>query len=214
MRHDSSYSAIAERIAEHHSTGSVQDLYPEPMKQGDTIIEPVEVSALGAMRSLREREIYHCLPGTYTTLKINGQLWMSDTPLETKTNAAFIRAARGDVLIGGLGLGVILRPLLAKKQVMSVVIIENNRGVLDLVKPKFTDPRITYAFGDVKSPTVVRKLRERAYRFDCIWLDVWPNICRDYLPEMRALTKRYRAVLRRDGFIGCWGQREMELGRA
>lgn len=54
----------------------------------------------------------------YTRLFIDGQLWMTDAEFECWTNADFVRAASGDVLIAGLGLGLTLPPVLEKASVV------------------------------------------------------------------------------------------------
>lgn len=58
------------------------------------------------------------------TLHVNGRLMMSDGPYERRTNYAVVRAATGNVLIGGLGIGMILKPILCNPDVTHVVVIE------------------------------------------------------------------------------------------
>jgi hypothetical protein len=74
-------------------------------------------------------------PGTWVALEIDGIGWMYDVPDERRWNLPIVEAARGDVLIGGLGLGMILHPILKKPEVVSVTVLENNEDVAALVLP-------------------------------------------------------------------------------
>lgn len=49
--------------------------------------------------------------GDYVKLSVGGTLMMSDTPMERRTNMEFIDKAKGDVMIAGLGIGLILENL-------------------------------------------------------------------------------------------------------
>ncbi len=73
--------------------------------------------------------------GTYARLWVNGDVMMSDTDMELRTNREPVRDARGDVLIGGLGLGMITLPILLNPAVTSVTVIELSQDVIDLVEP-------------------------------------------------------------------------------
>lgn len=58
-------------------------------------------------------------------------VWMSLTPAEIITQRALIRRARGNVVIGGLGLGYLARRVLQRKQVKSVTVVEIDKAVAD-----------------------------------------------------------------------------------
>lgn len=45
--------------------------------------------------------------GTYVVLRQSGQVVMSNTPMEKRTNDEFVENAHGHVLIGGLGIGMV-----------------------------------------------------------------------------------------------------------
>ena len=57
---------------------------------------------------------------------------MSDTPNERLWNREAVRRAHGHVLIAGLGIGMILPPILIKPEVKRVVIVEKELEVIDL----------------------------------------------------------------------------------
>ncbi len=56
---------------------------------------------------------------------------MSITPLEVLTQRKAIMLAKGKVLIGGLGLGWLLKKVAAKKSVKEIVVVEISRELLD-----------------------------------------------------------------------------------
>src|SRR5689334_19270852 len=62
-----------------------------------------------------------------------GEVVMEDTPFELQTHLGFVMRAHGRVLVTGLGLGCVVRGLLANKNVKDVVCIENSKNVLELV---------------------------------------------------------------------------------
>lgn len=143
----------------------------------------------------RER---HFEPGQYTQLWRGGTLVMSDTPAERYDHLPFVRAASGDVLISGLGLGMCLGAVLAKPDIQSVTVVEIAQEVIDLVAPSYQDPRLTIVHADARNWKPAKGRRFRA-----VWHDIWDDICGDNLPEMHSLNRRYA---RRADWKGCWSQ--------
>lgn len=141
-------------------------------------------------------------PGRYARLKVNGQVVMSDTPMERRSNTDAVARATGDVLIGGLGLGMILLPILAKPDVSSVTVVEHMQCVIDLIEPRiraaipdYRQKSLMIAHGDVKT------WKPAAYqRFDYAYLDIWPTICGDDYKEHVALRKRWKEFLNAKSF--------------
>lgn len=60
-----------------------------------------------------------------------GAVWMSLTPMEMMTQRSGVKMARGTVVIGGLGLGWLLRKVCEKSEVERVVVVEKSRELLD-----------------------------------------------------------------------------------
>ena len=69
-------------------------------------------------------------PGTYVRLLHKGSCVMSNTSMEKRTNADFCIHAHGDVLIGGLGIGMIVLAIQDKPEVKSITVIEKNQEVV------------------------------------------------------------------------------------
>ena len=145
--------------------------------------------------------------GHYKRLVCGEDVVMSNTPMEVRTNAAFIRAARGDVLIHGLGLGMVLKAILAKRSVRSVLVVEKHREVIELVGPTYhADPRVHIVHEDALEFTGLR-----GQRFDVAWHDIWTWISDENLPEMFRLHRRWG---RRVGWQGSWCRDACEDMRA
>lgn len=70
---------------------------------------------------------------TQTTLRINGVEWMNDNPLQYIGMQELAKRACGNVLVAGLGLGIIAHFLLQNKDVKHIDIIERDADVLRLV---------------------------------------------------------------------------------
>lgn len=180
-------------------------------------IEEFEVTAKDAMwfnlRQLRAGRTEHILPpGKYLKLvkrsAYNDVVVMSDTPMERETNSEFLKIVSGDVLIAGLGIGLILIPTLENENVKSVTVLEYEGEVIDMVLPSILKQltleqcqKLTVVHADVY--TYIPDST-----FDTIYLDIWSFITSDNLDSMEELTKNYIGYLNDDGWIDCWS-REM-----
>jgi hypothetical protein len=60
-----------------------------------------------------------------------GEVWMSMTPAEMLTQRGGVRAADGTVVLGGLGLGWLLRNVCEKPSVERVIVVEKSQELLD-----------------------------------------------------------------------------------
>jgi len=126
-------------------------------------------------------------PGEYAQLLVNGRMVMSDTTGERYSNSEALLWAHGDMLIGGLGLGMLVYAALRKPQVNSITVIENSPCVIELVEPQIRDDRLKVVQDDVftwKPP--------RGQRWDCIWFDVWGDPSFDTLEEIARLHQKYK----------------------
>jgi spermidine synthase len=143
-------------------------------------------------------------PGTYISLRVTNdegrsEVMMSDFHYERATCVEVVARAHGDVLIAGLGVGMILHPILNKPEVRSVTVIEKYQDVVDLILPTLpSDPRLNVVTDDVfrwKPPS--------GFCYDVIWFDIWPDIEATRLPEMARLHRRFRPYLNREN-ARCW----------
>lgn len=148
----------------------------------------------------------HVPAGAYVRLMRGRTVVMSDTPMEMRTNWPIIRHATGNVLINGLGIGMVLRHILAKPDVRSVTVIEIAPDVIRLTGPSFIDDQrvnIVHASAfDYQPP--------KGQRYDAVWHDIWDFICADNLDEMKALHRKYG---RRTDWQSSWCREECERQR-
>jgi hypothetical protein len=140
-------------------------------------------------------------PGNYTRLNCGWSVVMSDTPAEAWEHLRLYRAATGDVLLNGLGLGFCLAALLRKDGVRTITVIEKSEDVLNLVAPSITDSRVTIIHADA-----MLWRPQKGIRFDVCWHDIWTDICRDNKKQMTALRRAYG---RRTGWQSCWSEEYM-----
>ncbi len=148
-------------------------------------------------------------PGTYCTMRIDGRLVMSDTWMERFTNQEIIEKATGDVLIAGLGIGLILTLLEGKDEVDSITVIEKNKAVIDVIGPWFDNLIIDIVQADVFT-------WEPPQSYDTIYFDIWPDICDQNYEETKTLHKKYGRYLRRsnpDHFMQSWMRDEFRKMR-
>lgn len=145
----------------------------------------------------------------YVRLVKKGEgVMMSDTPMERNTNMDFIQKANGDVLIFGLGLGLIILPLLNKENVKSITVVELYQDLIDVVSPilRVNDPKgkLTIIQGDCFE---FHKQNNKDKKFDCIYGDIWIKIDTDNYNEMKILTKNWKNRINRsnpNSFIDHW----------
>lgn len=173
-------------------------------------ITPEEVRWANMRGSMRPRDHAYDYPpqaGKHVKLVVCGETMMSDTEMEKASNREFVRMARGDVLIAGLGIGLIIKPIIDRPEVTSVTVVEKYEGVIILVGPHVAHPKLTIVAGDIFEWKTTQQ-------FDTIYFDIWPNITTDNLPEMAKLNRKFARNLKPGGWRGAWMQDELKRQRA
>jgi hypothetical protein len=140
--------------------------------------------------------------GTYTTLKYFGNIIMSDTPMEIRTCQEAVENAHGNVLIAGLGLGIVLLEIQAREPAKSITVIEKNKEVLKLVKRYLPINKTIEIIKD----DIFKWLPNKNTKFDTIYFDIWSDICSDNYVQMKELHKKFRKYLKKDGWMGSWSK--------
>jgi hypothetical protein len=144
--------------------------------------------------------------GKFARLEVRGSLVMSDTQFERDSNQLLLYHATGDVLVFGLGLGLVLPPILEKSTVRSVTVIEKEPDVIHLVAPHHQDIRLRIECGDAWDWTPAR-----GKKYDTIYFDIWGDIVRyQMLNQIRELRRRARPWKRTGGWIGAWLYEELK----
>lgn len=171
-----------------------------PGEIGDCKIEKFTISKEGAnlfnLRQIISRQGRYVEAGEYSRLYIEGALAMSDTPAELIDHSLFARIAKGNILINGLGLGIVARAVLLKGNVDKVIINEIDKDVISLV-----GPYIEEEFGDkvqINEADAFLWKPPKGLKFDAVWHDIWFDIRGDNYTEMKLLHRRYARWLNRD----------------
>lgn len=123
-------------------------------------------------------------------------LWMSDTPPEVSSMLPAIRGFADPscrrVLIGGLGLGVLVKAALGHRHVEKVDVVERQPEVIELVASHYdADPRLTIHEADALT-FLPEGEWDLAY-YD-IWRDVRASNCADFERIRRLVGDRARKL--------------------
>ncbi len=126
-----------------------------------------------------------------------GNIWMSDTPMEFETNKKGIRLAKGNVLECGIGIGFFTYFASKKRTVKKITIVEKQKDVIDLTYPVIKNKKTEIIHADIKD--YLKKTNEK---YDMIHIDIWADI----LPytEFKPLIKLAKKKLSKNGIIVCW----------
>lgn len=147
----------------------------------------------------------HGIPsGKFVRLTHKGEVVMSNTDMEKRTNSSFAINAHGNVLIGGLGIGLILLAIQDKEEVKQITVVEKNTEVIELVGSQLPlNSKVHIVHDDVFE-------YKPLFKYNTIYMDIWNYINSDvYQREMKPLISRYRRYLvpkSEDGnrYIDCW----------
>lgn len=141
-------------------------------------------------------------PGKHVRLEVGGEVMMSDTEMEKTSNLGFVQIAKGDVLIAGLGIGLIIKAVIYEPRITSITVIEKSPNVIKLVKPHLDHPKLTVIEDDIFT-------WRSGFNFDTIYFDIWADINIDNLTEIRKLKAKYRRKVKSDGWMGAWMEQEL-----
>lgn len=157
-----------------------------------------------SMQQMTIHEDYDLEAGSYMRLfdKELNQCVMSDTPMEKRTNTEVLMRARGHVLVAGLGLGMILRPMLANKKVKKVTVVEKYAEIVDL------NMLAGFDINHHKLKLVTADIFDYEFidgaKFDVIYFDIWNQIGTGNKPGMDTLHERFSKHLNVGGWMDSW----------
>lgn len=172
-------------------------------ESGEWKLKRFTVTPQGAkIHNLREifngRNRFICA-GEFWGLFHRGHIIMSNTPSEIDDHRKFIDNASGKVLIGGLGLGMVVKYLLQKSSITKVTVVEKSLDVIKLVAPSYvSDPRVEIINADIFEFKPTEK-------YDCAWFDIWGDISGSEYPEMKRLHRKYCRCV---GWSDSWLRKE------
>ena len=134
---------------------------------------------------------------------------MSNTPMEEYTNREFVEKAHGDILIAGLGIGMIILPLQDKEDVKSITIIEKSKDIIYMITSQIKFHNNVSIINDD-----IFNYKPTNRKYDCIYIDIWNYVNSDvYNEEMKPLKNKYRKYLKSkkdslNRFISCWAEKQ------
>jgi len=143
----------------------------------------------------------HIYAGDYTRLCRGNTTVMSDVPSEIRDHLGAIQNSKGNVLIVGLGLGMVADACLRKSEVEHLTVVELSPDVIHLVGDHLTEK-----FGDrvdVIQSDIFDWKPPKGVRYDLAWFDIWDDLCGDNVEGMSKLKRRFG---RRADWKGCWGE--------
>ena len=153
-------------------------------------------------------------PGIFARLLVNGQLMMTDAPMERRTNAEVVERAHGDVLIAGLGLGMILMPIVQNPKVKRVLVVEKYKDVVDVIEPQLrkalgrSESKLAIMIDDVITMDLPKRGSQAAqsFQFDIIYFDIWPTVGVDNLKDISLLRRRFKPFIKDtpDAWMSAW----------
>jgi len=129
--------------------------------------------------------------------------WMSDQPCELiQMHRDLACHARGRVLIGGLGLGILPRMLQETDRTDSITVVERDPDVVKLIGP-YLNGRVTVINADIFE--YVKTIKKRQY--DCALLDTWQSTGEwPWQTEVVPLRRALRPLCRK---VYCWAEATM-----
>ena len=143
--------------------------------------------------------------GEFCKLTHSGGIVMSDSGGERYSNVEIVREAHGNMLIAGLGLGMILCGILPKPEVESVTVVEISHDVCHLILPHLSKylskhiKKLRVDEDDVYNYTPDRK-------YDMIYFDIWGDYSGDTYEDTKVLHRKFRKYLDRSNhpYMDSW----------
>ena len=131
------------------------------------------------------------------------RLWMTDGPQEVSMMTGLTKGQRGDVLVTGLGLGIVQQLLLQREAVSTVTTVESRPGVAALHEGAewLTGGRHELVIGDADA--IVRELASSG-RYDGYVVDHWDTLG-DHLDEKVAFLRLLDDLGQRHRPVSLWG---------
>jgi hypothetical protein len=181
---------------------------------------PLRSAMFSAVQREDEEHFAFPQPTRWHRLREKGAVWMTDLPCEQAQMRDGLRHLRGNVLIGGLGLGVVANLACASPEIKSVTVIEKEPDVIALVASRLRDHGKSLLVVEADLYDYLGWLagapKDARPRYDSALFDTWAGdgmsvLFREVIP-LRALAEKAGI-----GRVWCWqedvmrGQLRMQL---
>ena len=134
------------------------------------------------------------------TLLEDGHTWMSDSQIEIESVMGAVCAAKGNILIGGLGIGLLPTFIKNKRGIKRIDIVEKHQEVIDLVFDQIKSPKMRIIKDDI-----FHYLNTTLNKYDFIHIDIWASITAP-MREIDIAREKAKQCLTPNGVIWCWLQ--------
>lgn len=177
-------------------------------KKGE-ILEVVSMR-MAIMAGLRPKNVRLDSDWDCMQLYIDGNMWMSTHPIETFTHIYPAITAKGDVLVGGLGLGYVVSLLEKNPNVKSITVVELNEKLVKTLSPfisQFSNWNVNVS---IVQSDIFDFLRDTKKEFDFIYLDTWTGTSEmEFFDTVVPLRRLAKPRLKKGGEIVCWMEEVM-----
>ena len=181
-------------------------IYPGQLKFGNCIVQQILVNNYIDDKVLNFYNYSDNLEKERIVFLLNksNECIMSSNLFERLTNQNFINTAKGDVIIFGLGLGLILFPLLEDEEINSITVIDNSIDIINTIGPIIknydVNDKLTIINGDVF--TYYQQLNDA--KFDVAYFDYWNIVDSTIYNDMKILKELYKNNIKETGQIMYW----------
>ena len=144
-------------------------------------------------------------------------LQMSNTPMELRSNHDVVEKAHGNVLIAGLGLGMVPCGIAFDRapRVTRVDVVELRADVIELVWPQilpYLQEQAPHVEWHIHCSDIHAWTPEEGIYYNTIWFDIWPNAGDLHRREMATLTRKaskWKDWSDPNVWIECWYRPEL-----
>lgn len=143
-----------------------------------------------------------------TSLEINNETWMVDDPMHWEGMKLLAENCYGEVLVGGLGLGLITHALIKNPQIEKIHVVEINKDVIKLIQP-LIPKKVKVTQGNIFD------YADSNNHYDIVILDLWVRNGGkgNLLPDMYRALAQF-AIRCPKSKIYIWGLRDRILNPA
>jgi len=216
MNNKPAYCPPFEEMVKIIPEGTAGNMVISHMTLSDEQVQSQKMLSMFSFSGGYGREYYDLKAGTYCKLTDNGKwtIEMTDTPMERRTNLGFIGDAHGSVLIGGLGIGMIIVPLLTRENVTDITVVEIDQNVIDLVWSHIDALPRTCEL-DIICADVMTWRPPKGVKYDSLYFDIWPDICGDNWDDMKKISRswwHWRTPKKQnpDAFMSLWRKEDVQ----
>ena len=133
-------------------------------------------------------------------------VWMGDSIQERLMMREAATRCSGDVLCGGLGMGIFPQFALSLPQVRSVHVVEMDSAIISLIQTNWAkQPWLRKNDCSVSQCSIEDFLKRTDEKFDTVYIDTWDALTYNYLPHINYLKELARKTLKPGGEILLWG---------